>query len=96
MANRKASIIKETLNKVDALQSCESTCHECTSTDTLEHYKEDVVVAKEELIMKKDVKNKEIMREKKQGNKKKVFHSMKAIYEKAIEVNNELKVNVDE
>ena len=36
---------------------------------------------------------KEIMREKKHGNK---HSSMKVNYEKAIEVNNELKLNVDE
>ena len=41
--------------------------------------------------MKKDLDNKEIM--------KKIWqtvHSLKVIYEKAIDVNNELKVNVDE
>ena len=27
---------------------------------------------------------------------KKVFHSMKVVYEKAIELNNDLKLNVDE
>ena len=50
--------------KVDALQAYESTCHECTSKDEVEHYEEDIVIEKEELIMKKDTK-KENMREKK-------------------------------
>ena len=59
---RKASIIKEILNKVDALKACESTCHECTLEDEVWNYKEDFVVEKEELIKKKDMENKEIMR----------------------------------
>ena len=42
------------------------------------------------------MKNKEIIREKKHENKQKLFHSMKVIYENAIEVNNDLKLNVDE
>ena len=65
MVNRKASIIKEIMNKVDALQACESTCHECTSKDEVGNYKKYIVFEKEELILKKDMKNKEIMREKK-------------------------------
>ena len=64
MVNRKASIIKEMINKVEALQACESTCHECTSKYEVEIYEEDMVVEKEESIKKKDMKNKEIMREK--------------------------------
>ena len=43
MVNRKASIIKEMMNKVDALKACESTCHECTSKYEVEYYKEDIV-----------------------------------------------------
>ena len=35
------------------------------------------------------------MREKKHKIKQKVFHTMKVINEKAIEVNNDLKLNVD-
>ena len=46
--------------------------------------------------MKKDMKNKEILREKKHENKQKVFHSRKMIYEKAIDVNNDFKLNVYE
>ena len=61
MVNIKSSIIKEIMNKGNAFQACESTCHECTSKD-VENYKEDIVVEKEELFMKKDMKNKEIMR----------------------------------
>ena len=43
------------------------------------HHKEDIDVEKKELIMKRDQKNKEIMREKKHENKykKKIFCSMK-------------------
>ena len=80
MVNIKASIIKDMMNKVDALQACESTCHEYTWTDEVEHYRKDIVVEKEELIIKKDMKNKEIMRERKHENKQKVFYSMKVIY----------------
>ena len=40
----------------------ESTCHECTSKDEIENYKEDIVVEKDELITRKDLENKEIMR----------------------------------
>ena len=54
--------------------------------------KKDIVVEKEELIMKKVMDNKEIMRK----NMTIPVHSLKVIYEKAIEVNNELKLNVDE
>ena len=46
--------------------------------------------------MKKDMKNKELMSEKKLENKPKVFHSIKVIFEKVIKVNNDLKLNVDE
>ena len=51
------------MNKVDALEACESTWHECTLKDEVEHCKEDNVVEKEELIMKRDMENKEIMRD---------------------------------
>ena len=52
-----ASIIKEMKNNVDALEAGGSTCHECTSKDGFENYTEDIVVEKEELIMKKDMGN---------------------------------------
>ena len=42
--------------KVDALHSCESTCHECTSKDEFKKYNEDIVVEKKELFMRKDWK----------------------------------------
>ena len=46
-----------------------STCQEWTSKDEVENYKEDIVVEKEELIMKMDMENKKIMREKKHDNR---------------------------
>ena len=45
-------------------EACKSTCHELTSKDEVEKYKEDIVVEKEELIIKKEMENKEILREK--------------------------------
>ena len=59
--NIRTSNIKEMVNKVDA-EACESTCHECTSKEEVEIYKEDIVIEKEELIKKKDMENKDIMR----------------------------------
>ena len=82
--------MKEMMNKVEALQACESTCHESTSKDEVESYKEDIIFEKEELIMKKGMK-KGNNEEKNLNINKKVFHSMKVIYEKAIEVSNDLK-----
>ena len=67
--NRKASIIKEMMNKVDELEACESTCHIYTLKDEVENGKEDIVVENEEFIMKQDMKNKEIIREKKNPEK---------------------------
>ena len=57
VVNRKASIVKEMMNKVDLLEACEPTCHECTLKHEVENYKEDIVVKKEELVMKKDMEN---------------------------------------
>ena len=48
VVNRKASIIKKMINKVDVLQAFKSTYHECTLKDESENYKEDCVVEKEE------------------------------------------------
>ena len=50
------------------------------------------------LFMKKEKKNKKKKTEeiKHESKQKKVFHNMKVIYEKAIGVNNNLKLNVDE
>ena len=69
-------------------EACELTCNECTSKAEVEKYKEDIVVEKEEFIVKKDIENKEIMREKK--NMKKTVYNMKVNNEKTIDVNNEL------
>ena len=52
------------INLVDALQACESTCHECTSKYEVEKYKEDIVVEKKESIMKKYQKLRNDEREK--------------------------------
>ena len=43
---------------------CESICHECSARDEVENYKEDSVVEKADLIIKKDMEHKEITREK--------------------------------
>ena len=58
-------------NEVDnhIYEVCESTCHECSAKDEVEHHKEDSVVG---------------------------VHSMKESSEKAMEVNNEPRLNVDE
>ena len=95
VVNIKAYIFKEIMNKVDAFGACDLTCHECILQDEVEHYKEDIVVEKEEIFKKTGIENKEIL-SKKHENKQTVFHSMKGNNEKAIEVNNELKLNVDE
>ena len=53
-------------------------------------------ITKKTLVLrKKDMKNKDVIR-KNMKITKKVFHSMKVIYEKAIKVNNDIKLNVDE
>ena len=70
--------IKEVGNQM--YKACESTCHECTSKDEVENYKNYIVVEKKELIMKKDMDNKEIIRK----NMTIPVHSLKVIYEKAI------------
>ena len=64
MVYRNAYIIKEMMNKVDALQACQSTCHECTLKDKVENYKEYIGAEKEELIMQKDMKKGRYEREK--------------------------------
>ena len=58
----------------------------------VENYKEDIVVDKEELIMKKEMKNKEILR----NTTKISCPQNEREFWKAIEVNDELKLNVDE
>ena len=58
--------------------------------------KEDIVVEKEELIMKKDMNNMEIMREKNMKRNKKYSKVRNWIKKRANEVNYDLKLNVDE
>ena len=43
---------------------CESTCHECSARDEVENFKEDSVVEKADLFIKKDMEHKGITREK--------------------------------
>ena len=74
-------------------EACESTCHECSAKDEVENGKEDSFVQKADLIMKKDMGNKEIMREK---ENMKIGSPQYESFEKAIEVDNELRLNVDE
>ena len=50
-------------------EACESTCHECSAKDEVENGKEDSVVQKADQIMKKDMGNQKIMREKKKNMK---------------------------
>ena len=58
---------------------CESTCHECSTTDEVENDKKNVVLfRKSNLILKKDMEHREITREKKLKKKIKLeVHSMK-------------------
>ena len=72
-------------------ESCEPTCHECTSKDEVQSYKEDIVVEKEKIIMKTKMDITEILREKNTKICSPQYESEKC---KAIRVNNELKVNV--
>ena len=65
------------MNKVDVFQACESTCNECILKGEVGNYKEHIFVEKEEIITKKDMKNKVIVREKKM--KMKVFNSKKVM-----------------
>ena len=57
-----------------------------------ENYNEDIIVEKEEVIVEKELENREIWRKK---SEKKV-HNMKSYFENSIEVNNHIKLNVDE
>ena len=43
----------EMMKKIDELETCESTCHECPSNYEVKNYKEDIGVKNEELMMKK-------------------------------------------
>ena len=46
------------------MQYCASTCHECSAKDEVKNYKEDSVVEKADLIIKRDMEHKEKMKEK--------------------------------
>ena len=61
--------MKKKLEEVDnhMYEACKSTWHEWTSKYEVESYKEYVVV---ELLMKKEIENKEILREKEKRLKK--------------------------
>ena len=49
---------------------CESICHECSARDEVENYKEDSVDDKADLIIKKGMEHKEIIRRRKKENLK--------------------------
>ena len=74
-------------------EACESTCHECSAKDKLENDIEDSVVEDADLFKKKDMENKKIMREK---ENMKIGSPQYESSEKAIEVDNEFRLNVDE
>ena len=76
-------------------EACTSIFHEWTSKVEGKNVKEDIDVEKKQLFMKKEMQNKEIMR----GRKNIKLGSQqykKNNYEMAIEVNDELKLNVYE
>ena len=58
-------------NEVDnhIYEVCESNCYECNTKDEVENYKEKSVVGKADLIIKKDMKPKEMIREKRKYEK---------------------------
>ena len=60
--HRKASIINEMMNKIDALEACESTCHESTMKDEIKNTKNAFLLRENKIIMEKYIENKEIMR----------------------------------
>ena len=70
---------------------CIWTCHEWTSKDEVENYNEDIFVEKEELSMKKEMKDKKYW----EKHEKKAVHSMKVNYEMPLKWIM-LKLNVDE
>ena len=74
---------------------CKLSCHKGTSKDEVTNYKEDIVVEKEEIIIKKEIENNKRVRVIKENEEKKQYTvwNFKIL---AIEVNNELKVKVDE
>ena len=56
-------------------EACESICNECTSKDKFETYKEGIVVEMKEMLIKKDMENKEITREKKHEKSRPQYES---------------------
>ena len=76
-------------------EGSKSTCHEWTSRDKVENYKEDIIVEKEELIRKKEMENKEILREEEKNTKISSPQYESELW-KAIEVNNKLQLDFDE
>ena len=66
---RKTKLRRRGMLKHYNLQAHESTCLECTLKYEVVNSKEDIVVEKEKVIMKKDMKNKEIIRKKKNEKK---------------------------
>ena len=75
-------------------EACKSTCHEWTSKDEVGNDKDDIVVEKEELIMTKEMETKKILRYREKPQK--ISPQYESELWKAMEVNDELKVNVDE
>ena len=62
-------------------ESRKSTCQEWTSKDDFENDKEDILVEKKEIFMKKQMENKEILRKK---HKKQEVQTMKLNYERPL------------
>ena len=58
-------------NEVDnhIYEVCKSNCYECNTKYKVENYKENSVVEKADLIINKDMKHKEMMREKRKYEK---------------------------
>ena len=58
-------------NEVDnhIYEVCESNSYECNTKDEVKNYKEKSVVGKADLIIKKDMKHKEMIREKRKYEK---------------------------
>ena len=61
------NLVEKKRNEVDKhiYELCESNCYECNTKDEVDNNKEKSVVEKADLIIKKDMTHKEMMREKK-------------------------------
>ena len=80
--------------KIDTLEASGSYCHECTSKD-------EVIINKEALLVKKeketeDEKRKKLDVKKQLENQRKFVNGLKEKYEKVVEENNGLKNTIDE